>query len=76
MAISDTSPEIEAMQIRFIRSMTAEQRLLIAVEMSLFSRELMKSGMRRDHPEWTEKEMRIEILRRAFLPAPLPAWIR
>jgi hypothetical protein len=76
MAISDTSREIEARQISIIRSMTTEQRLLIALEMSLFSREIMKAGIRRDHPEWTEKEMRIEILRRAFLPAPLPTWIR
>ncbi|MGZ4830708.1 MAG: hypothetical protein ACXV5J_07900 [Candidatus Angelobacter sp.] len=76
MAISDTTPEIEARQIRIIRSMTTEQRLLVALEMSLFSRELMKAGIRRDHPEWTEKEVRIEVLRRVFLPAPLPAWIR
>jgi hypothetical protein len=76
MAISDTAPEIEAMQIYLIRSMTAEQRLLLALEMSLFSREIMKSGVRMDHPDWTEDEVRIEVLTRAFLPAPLPAWIR
>ena len=76
MAISDTSPEIEAMQIRIVRSMTVEQRLLVALEMSLFSRELMKAGIRRDHPQWTEQQVRIETLRRVFLPAPLPAWVR
>ena len=76
MALSDTTPEIEAMQIRIIRSMTAEERLLLALEMSLFSREIMKTGVRMDHPDWTEDEVRMEILRRAFLPAPLPAWIR
>lgn len=76
MAISDTSPEIEAMQLRIVRSMTVEQRLLVALEMSLFSRELMKAGIRRDHPQWTEKQVRLETLRRVFLPAPLPAWIR
>jgi hypothetical protein len=76
MAISDTTPEIEAMQIRIIRSMTTEQRLLIALEMSLFSREIMKAGIRRDHPQWTDRQVRMETLRRVFLPAPLPSWVR
>jgi len=76
MPSSDTSPEIETMQIQIIRSMTVEERLLTALDMSLFSRELMKAGIRRDHPEWTEREVRIEALRRVFLPAPLPAWVR
>jgi hypothetical protein len=76
MPISDTSPEMEAMQIAIIRSMTVEQRLLNALDMSLFARELMKAGIRRDHPEWTEREVWIEALRRTFLPLPLPAGIR
>jgi hypothetical protein len=76
MPISDTSPEIEAMQIRIIRSMTVEQRLLTALEMSLFARELMKAGIRNDHPEWTEREVWLESVRRVFLPLPLPPGIQ
>jgi hypothetical protein len=75
MAISDTSPEIEAIQIRIIRSMTIEQRLLVALEMSLLSREMMKVGIQLDHPQWTDSQVRIEILRRIFSPAPLPSWV-
>lgn len=76
MPISDTSPEIEALQIKIIRSMTVEQRLLLALDMSLVVREFMKAGIRDQHPEWSEKEVMREVHRRAFEPDPLPAWIR
>jgi hypothetical protein len=52
----DTSPEIEAMQIKIIRSMTVEQRLLLALDMSLTVREFMKAGIRNDHPECLKKK--------------------
>ncbi|HZU33983.1 MAG TPA: hypothetical protein VFB79_22915 [Candidatus Angelobacter sp.] len=72
----DTSPEIEAMQIRIARSMTVEQRLQLALEMSLLSREIMKTGIRDSHPEWSEKEVEHEAHRLAFFPEPLPDWVR
>jgi len=56
--------------------MSGERRLLLAFEMSLFARELEKEGIRRDHPEWTEAQVARELLRPAFLPAPLPAGLR
>jgi hypothetical protein len=71
----DTSPEIEAMQIRIFRSMTVEQRLESTLEISLLSRALMKAGVRRDHPDWSEKEIDREVHRLAFFPHPLPHWI-
>jgi len=76
MPISDTSPKIEAMQIKLIRSMTVEQRLLVALDTSLTVREFMKAGIRDRHPQWSEEEVMREIYRQAFLPAPLPSWIR
>lgn len=76
MAISDTSPEIEAMQIRIRRSMTPAQRLQIAFEISDMSRAFRKAGIHRDHPEWSEREVMIELFRLAFLPDPLPSWVR
>jgi hypothetical protein len=76
MAISDTSPEIEAMQLAIRRSMTPEQRLRVALDISYFCRELRKAGIRRDHPEWSERQVMIELFRLAFLPQPLPAWVR
>jgi len=56
--------------------MSGEQRLLLAFEMSLFARELAKEGIRSEHPEWSEARVARELLRLAFLPAPLPAPLR
>ena len=56
--------------------MSGEQRLVLAFEMSLCGRELAREGIGRDHPDWTEAQVARELLRLAFLPAPLPAWLR
>jgi len=76
MAISDTSPEIEAMQIRIRQAMSPEQRFRMALDLSQFCREMTKAGIRRDHPDWTERQVMIELFRLAFLPEPLPSWVR
>lgn len=76
MPISDTNPKIEAMQLAAIRSMTGGQRMLLGVELSLLSREFMKAGIRREHPEWTERQVKLEVLRLLFFPKPLPTWMR
>jgi hypothetical protein len=52
--------------------MSGEQRLLMALDMSLFARELAKERIRREHPQWREKQVARELLRLAFWPAPLP----
>jgi len=74
--VSDTNPAAQAVQLRVQREMTGEQRLLLALEMSLFTRELAKEGIRQAHPEWSEIEVQHEFLRRAFLPGPMPASLR
>jgi hypothetical protein len=56
--------------------MPGEKRLLLALEMSLFARELAKERIRREHPEWLEAQVAGELVRLAFLPAPLPARLR
>lgn len=76
MAITDTSPEAAAVQLEILRKMTGEQRMMLAYEMSMFVRELMREGIQRDHPDWTEAQIARELLRRAFFPAPLPAWLQ
>jgi hypothetical protein len=55
--------------------MSGEQRILLALEMSLFARELAREGIRRDHPDWIEAQVSRELLRIAFFPAPLPSWM-
>ena len=72
----DTSPEIEAMQIKIARAMTVEQRLLIALDLSLMLRDLMKAGIRNDHPKWSEQQVEHEAQRLTFFPEPLPDWVR
>jgi hypothetical protein len=76
MPVRDTSPEAEALQLQIWRAMTGEQRLRLALEMTDFARELAKSGIRRDHPDWTEAQVIRELIRRAFLPEPLPPGLR
>jgi hypothetical protein len=76
MAMTDTSPEARAKQEEIVRAMSGEQRMELAYEMSMFVREIMREGIRRDHPEWTEAQIARELLRLAFLPEPLPAWVR
>lgn len=76
MAVSDTSPKVEAMQLEALRSMTGGQRVLLGMELSILSREFMKAGVRHEHPGWTERQVKLEVLRLLFFPQPLPAWMR
>jgi hypothetical protein len=76
VAVTDTSPSAQALQLQIQRAMSGEQRLLLALEMSLFARALAKAGIRQEHSEWSEMQVARELLRRAFLPAPLPARLR
>jgi hypothetical protein len=74
--ISDTSPSAQALQLQIQRGMPGEQRLLLALEMSLFARELAKERIRREYPEWSDAQVARELLRLAFLTAPVPAGLR
>jgi hypothetical protein len=75
VTISDTTPAARAKQEEVLRAMSGEQRIMLAYEMSIFVREIAKEGIRHDHPDWTEAQIKRELLRRAFFPAPLPAWL-
>ncbi len=55
--------------------MSGEKRVLMGFEMGYFDREVRKQQIRRDHPEWSELEVKHEILRQAFLPKPAPEWL-
>ena len=73
MLITDTSPLARAAQVRVLQAMPGEQRLLMALEMSVFVRELAKQRIRQEHPDWPDGLVRREVLRLALLPEPLPA---
>lgn len=71
----DTSPEAAEIQEEVIRRMSGADRLMLALEMSVAARELRAAGIREEHPDWPEEEVRRELLRHAFdfknLPPPL-----
>jgi hypothetical protein len=73
MPISDTSPEIAAMQAEILRRMSFSQKFAALSELCELTRELARAGVRREHPEWTEAQVVRELLRIALLPVPLPA---
>ena len=70
--MSDTSDEARAVQLDILRAMTGEQRMLIALEMSLFARDLAKTRIEHEHPDWSGAEVARELMRIAFFPKPLP----
>jgi hypothetical protein len=72
MPLRDTSPDAERVQLEVFRRMTGEQRLKLALEMSDFARELSLSRIRAEHPEWSDWEVKRELLRLDFLPDALP----
>jgi hypothetical protein len=76
VAITDTSPEAQAIQLKIQHEMSGEQRMLLAFETSEFAHELARAGIRKDHPDWPESQVARELLRLAFLPEPLPTWVR
>jgi Rv0078B-related antitoxin len=76
MSISDTSAKALEIQRQIHRSFSGEQRILIALEMSLFARELARERILSEHPDWDEWQVKRELLRIAFLPQPLPAGLQ
>jgi hypothetical protein len=74
--ITGTSPSAQALQLQIQRAMPAEQRLLLALKMSLFARELAKERIRREYLEWSDTQVARELVRLTFLPAPVPARLR
>jgi hypothetical protein len=74
--ITDTSSSAQAVQLQLQRSMSGEQRLLLAFEMSMFARVLSGERIRRERPGWTESQVARELIRLAFLPGSMPEWLR
>lgn len=70
---SDTTPRAQRLQFEIHRSMSAVQKIAISYEMSMFARELQRANLLQEHPEWSEAQIKRELLRLAFFPQPLPA---
>lgn len=65
--MSDTSLAAEALQARIHRGLTGVERLQLAFDMSEWARELCVARLRRMHPEWTDRDLKRELVRYAFL---------
>ena len=74
--MSDTSPEAAEIQAGIHRRMTGAERMRLAVEMSMTARELALAHLRAEHPDWSDRELKRELLRHAFGSAPLPELLR
>jgi hypothetical protein len=72
MRHSDTSPEVERLRIERLRRMTGEERIRIAFRLTDFTRRAAASRIRAEHPDWTERQVKRELVRISFLPDPLP----
>lgn len=73
MRQSDTSPDAARVQLEILRKMTGEQRIKIAFKLTDFMRRAALARIRSEHPDWSEWQVKRELLRIAFLPDPLPA---
>ena len=62
MAISDTSPRFESLQIDLYQKASATRRAQIAADLSDAVRETARAGIRRRHPEYSESEVRRSFL--------------
>jgi len=76
VSVTDTNPLAQRALLQIQLAMTWEQRLLMALEMSLFARALAEARIRCEHPGWTETQVARELLRLAFLPEPLPSGLQ
>ncbi len=74
--MSDTTPEGVTVQIQIIQRLTEVQRLRLVFEMSLLARELCLTRLRLQYPEWTDDEVKREMLRYAFSSTILPPPLR
>lgn len=59
----DTSSEATEVQLDIFRRMGPERRLQLGMELIQTSRKLVAEGVRRRHPEYTEDQIRLAIIR-------------
>jgi Rv0078B-related antitoxin len=59
-------------QIEVYRRMTGRQRLQIGFELYELAHEMVRCGVRQQHPEWDARQVTQEVLRRFGLAERLP----
>jgi hypothetical protein len=66
ISVEAGSSEMDLQQKRIYQSMPPEKKLRLALKLYHSARELKTAALRRDHPDWTEKEIH-ERIREIFL---------
>ena len=64
MALSDTSPEMQARQDELLRAMSGEERLRIAQELTLAMQHLAFLGLRQRYPDAPDDELWLKLAAR------------
>jgi hypothetical protein len=60
---ADTTPEAARVQLEIFRRMSPGKRLELAFQMSDSLRQLVASGVRSRHPDYTDAEVRLAVIR-------------
>ena len=59
----DTTPQAEQVQLEIFRRMGPEKRLQAGISLSRMCRELLAEGVRRRHPEYDDREVKLAAIR-------------
>jgi hypothetical protein len=59
----DTARDAERKQIDILRRLGPEGRLHAAIELTRTSRKLLSEGVQRRHPDYNERQIRLETIR-------------
>ena len=74
--MTDTTRAAAAIQTKVLQGLGGSKRLTLAFEMSLFAREIALTRLRMQNPEWSDRELNLELLRQVYpslcLPLSLP----
>ena len=70
---TDTTRAAEEIQRLVLRKLSASDRLRLALEISDAARSLALARLRRQYPDWSEAELKRELIRFAFLASPMPS---
>jgi hypothetical protein len=60
---ADTTPEAAAVQLEVFRRMSDDRRLQLALQMSNTLRRLAADGVRERHPDYSEDQVRLAVIR-------------
>jgi hypothetical protein len=63
---SDTTLDAHKKQIEILQKMSPEKRALISFELSDNIRQNAIAGIKKQHPDFTEQQVKLEVIRRCY----------